>query len=77
MNADGSEETRLTNNPAVEQAPSSSPDGKKIAIYSLRKDVPDEKAYGKDERPWYECNAEIYIMNSDGSEQTDLTNNPA
>jgi Tol biopolymer transport system component len=77
MNADGSNQTNLTNNPATEQAPSWSPDGKKIAFYSLRNDVPDAKDYGKDERPWYEFNAEIYVMNPDGSEQTDLTNNPA
>ena len=77
MNADGSKQTRLTNNPAVEQAPFWSPDGKKIAFYSLRKDVPNENEYGKDERPWFECNAEIYVMNADGSEPTNLTNNPA
>ena len=33
-------------------APYWSPDGKKIAFYSLRKDVPDEKDYGKDGRGW-------------------------
>ena len=47
--------------------------GKKIAFYSLRNDVPPEK----DERSWYEMNAEIYVMNVDGSEQTNITNNPA
>jgi Tol biopolymer transport system component len=76
MNADGSEQTRLTDS-ASEQAPSWSPDGKKIAFYSLRNDVPGDTEYGKDERAWYECNAEIYIMNSDGSEQKNITNNPA
>jgi TolB protein len=77
MNADGSNQTNLTNNPSLDIAPSWSPDGKKIAFYSLRKDLPDEKEYGKDERAWHEYNAEIYVMNPDGSEQTDLTNNPA
>jgi len=73
MNADGSNQTRLTNNPSFDMAPSWSPDGKKIAFYSLRNDVPPEK----DERSWYEMNAEIYIMNADGSEQKNITNNPA
>jgi TolB protein len=32
----------------------------------------------KDERSsWYEMNAEIYVMNADGSEQINITNNPA
>jgi Tol biopolymer transport system component len=77
MNADGSGQTNLTNNPSTEQAPSWSPDGKKIAFYSLRNDVPDAKDYGKDGRAWNEYNAEIYIMNSDGSEQINITNGPA
>jgi TolB protein len=73
MNSDGSNETRLTNNPAWDGGHSWSPDGKKIAFYSLRNDVPPEK----DERWWYEMNAEIYVMNADGSEQKNITNNPA
>jgi Tol biopolymer transport system component len=73
MNADGSNQTRLTDNPAFDHLPSWSPDGKKIAFYSLRNDVPPEK----DERPWYEYNAEIYVMNADGSKQKNITNNPA
>ncbi len=74
MNADGSNQTRLTNNPSFDMAPSWSPDGKKIAFYSLRNDVPPEK----DARQWwYELNAEIYVMNVDGSEQKNITNNPA
>ena len=77
MNADGSEQTNLTNNPSFDMAPSWSPDGKKIAFYSLRKDVPDQKEYGADGRWWYEYNAEIYVMNADGSELTNITNNPA
>jgi len=77
MNSDGSSQTRLTDNPAWDGCLSWSPDGKKIAFYSLRKDVPDEKEYGADGRWWYECNAEIYVMNADGSEQKNITNNPA
>ena len=74
MNSDGSNQTRLTNNPSTDMAPSWSPDGKKIAFYSLRNDVPPEK----DERSsWYEMNAEIYVMNADGSEQINITNNLA
>ena len=61
MNADGSNQTRLTNNPADDSLPSFSGDGSKIAFISTR-DGP---------------NQEIYVMNADGSNQTRLTNNPA
>ena len=36
MNADGSEQTNLTNNPAMDTFPSWSPGGKKIAFQSFR-----------------------------------------
>ena len=36
MNSDGSEQTRLTNNPALDNCPSWSPDGSKIAFWSER-----------------------------------------
>jgi hypothetical protein len=65
MDADGSEQTQLTDNDADDVAPSWSPDGEKIAFTSIR-DVDDES----------EFNA-IYLMNADdGSHVTRLTNPP-
>ena len=70
MNIDGSNEKKLTSGPSPStdfggnRWPSFSPDGKKIAFASGR--------IGN-------CrigNHEIFIMNSDGSSQTRLTNNP-
>ena len=58
MNADGSGQTRLTNNPAWDTAPVWSPDGTKILFTSLRDDV---------------MNPSLYVMNADGSNQTRLT----
>ena len=61
MNADGTGQTRLTNNPAADPIqPVWSPDGTKIALLSDR-----------------DGNSEIYVMNADGTNQTRLTNNPA
>ena len=68
MNADGSGQTRLTNNPAADSWPSWSPDGRRITFISSRDD-PDPN---DDERIW-----NIYVMNSDGSGQTRLTNDSA
>ncbi len=72
MNSDGSNQTNLTNNPADDYAPEWSPDGKKIAFTSER-DVRKIDPYGLAAV----TNPEIYVMNSDGSNQTNLTNNPA
>lgn len=60
MNADGSHQTRLTNNPAVDSYPSFSHDGNKIVFVSAR----DIGQY-----------VGISVMNSDGSNQIQLTNN--
>jgi Tol biopolymer transport system component len=61
MNADGTNQTRLTNNLADDQNPSMSPDSSKIAFTSNR-----DSAY-----------YQIYLMNADGTNVTRLTNHSA
>ena len=68
MNADGSDQTRLTNNEAIDTLPRWSPDGRRTAFESNRDD-PDA---GDDHRIW-----NIYVMNADGSDVRRLTNNEA
>jgi Tol biopolymer transport system component len=60
MNADGSDQKRLTDNLAWDLSPAWSPDGQRILFTS----------YIKDMNPSVQ---EIYVMNVDGSEQTRLT----
>jgi Tol biopolymer transport system component len=60
INADGSGEARLTNDPTGATMPSWSPDGSKIAFVSGRADP----------------NGDIFVMNSDGSGVTRLTSGP-
>jgi TolB protein len=67
MNADGSSLTRLTNNAASDGSPVWSPDGMKIIFLSER-DEPNPDSC-------LPCNWEIYVMNTDGSNVTRLTDN--
>lgn len=60
MNADGSNQTRLTENTFQDSLPSWSPDGSKIA-FTTNRDGGD---------------FEIYVMNADGSNPTRLTSSP-
>lgn len=73
MNADGSDVTRLTNDPEPDYFPSWSPDGSKIVYMRL-----DNWAEGKTGEP---CgpdggNCEIYVMNVDGTNQKNISDNP-
>jgi len=65
INTAGGDVRRLTNNPGVDAFPMWSPDGSKLAF---RRDIPATP-------PATGTNAEIFTMNSDGSNLTNLTNN--
>ncbi len=71
MNFDGSNKVNLTNTPYgfFERYAKWSPDGKKI-IY-----ITDTPRGSRKEQPEYA--GEIWIMNADGAEKKNLTNNPA
>jgi Tol biopolymer transport system component len=68
MNSDGSNQTRLTNNPAYDMSPFWSPDGTQITFDTQRDHYPPAKTGIGPE-------FEIHRINADGSEDTRLTNN--
>ena len=65
MNADGKNQHNLTNNPGNDLSPSWSPDGKRIAFASFRRNKDGNLPH-----------FDIYIMGTDGKNQQRLTDNP-
>ena len=68
MDTDGGNQQNLTNNPNHDYSPSWSPNGKRIAFVSNRDGHVDANDW-----PTYE----IYVMEADGSNQQNLTNDPS
>ncbi len=71
MNADGTGVTRLTFSPGEDRGASWSPDGERIVFHSTRD--PGNPNQAGHHGP---VNFEVYVMNADGSNQTNLTNSP-
>ena len=69
MDTDGGNQRRLTNNRHDDWSPSWSPDGKRIALVSDRDGHPDVIP------GWF--TSEIYVMDADGGNPQNLTNNPS
>src|SRR5687767_10353125 len=77
VNLDSTGLIQLTDTPGENKLPAWSPDGNKLAFQSNRNGwptLPDYVPLGYD--PGQFGDYEIYIMNIDGSGQTNLTNNP-
>jgi len=76
MGADGSDPTNLTNHADTDWFPTWSPDGRKIAFTTDRENE-GGAIMDADPKIMVEFNLEIFVMNADGSGQTNLTDDPA
>ena len=73
MNVDGSGQTQLTFNKVLDTGPQWSPDGRRIAFYGGSSCGTEYYCIA----PSSQINDAIFVMNADGSGQTQLTHNPA